>query len=299
MSLPPADQLHVSVLLDESMDFLQPKPGGIYVDGNLGLGGHSEEILARGGTVIGFDWDEEALAKAEQRLAAWSGKIIFVRRNFAEIKEVLDELDIPLVDGILLDLGLSSLQLDLSERGFSFQGCQPLDMRMDTRLRENAADLLNKADEEDLADILYFFGEERQARPIAAAIVEARKKSAIATTEELVAVVKRAVPSRFYPKKIHVATRTFQALRIAVNHELDNLVTVLSDGPRLLKPGGRMAVISFHSLEDRLVKKKFRDDGLLQVITRKPVKASAAESSRNPRSRSACLRVAQRLNGEK
>ncbi|MEN8139916.1 MAG: 16S rRNA (cytosine(1402)-N(4))-methyltransferase RsmH [Thermodesulfobacteriota bacterium] len=292
----PAEQPpHVTVLLHEAVELLQVRDGGLYVDGNLGFGGHSSEILALGGQVIGFDWDDLALAQAEKRLARWSDKVRLVRRNFAELSQVLAEEGVAAVDGILLDLGLSSMQLADEERGFSFQGDQPLDMRMDSRLLTSGADLVNSASQEELADILYYYGEERQARPIAAAIIARRQKAgAITSTAELVEVIKSAVPRRYYPKKIHVATRSFQALRIAVNQELDNLATILREGPALLKPGGRLVIISFHSLEDRLVKKKFRDEKLLQVVTRKPLLPSAAECSRNPRARSARLRAAER-----
>jgi 16S rRNA (cytosine1402-N4)-methyltransferase len=196
------------------------------------------------------------------------------------------------VDGMLLDLGLSSLQLDSSGRGFSFQGAEPLDMRMDVRSRETAADLLNRASEEDLADILYYYGEERQARRIVSRLVAARKKEPFVTTDQLVKGVEEAVPRRFWPKKIHVATKTFQALRIAMNHELDNLETVLACAADIVKPGGRICVISFHSLEDRLVKRAFRDNQLLDVITSKPVQAGNKELQINPRARSARMRVA-------
>lgn len=295
MANTPLELRHIPVLLAEVLAALQPQQGGIYVDGNLGLGGHTAAILAQGGEVIGFDWDAEAQRLARERLARWTAKITFVHRNFAQLADVLTELQITAVDGILLDLGLSSLQLEEGTRGFSFQGCQPLDMRMDRRQPENCADLLNSVSEEDLADILYYFGEERQARPIAAAVVKERGQGRISTTEDLVAIVKSAVPRRYYPKKIHVATRTFQALRIAVNHELDNLVQVLDDGPRFLKPGGRMAVISFHSLEDRLVKRKFRINRQLRLVTTKAIRPSSSECEENPRARSARLRVAEKL----
>ena len=290
---------HIPVLLDEVLEWLQPEGDKVYVDGNLGLGGHSEALLQQGVRLLAFDWDQEALALAAKGLAPWQQQLTLLHHNFAEMAEVLGQFAIPAVDGILLDLGLSSYQLDLSHRGFSFQGSQPLDMRMDGRQPLSAADIVNQSSAEELADIFYFFGEERQARPIAAAIVEARVKAPVTTTDQLVRLIERAVPRRFHPKKIHVATRTFQALRIAVNHELDNLVKVLDDGPGLLKPGGRMAVISFHSLEDRLVKNKFKQDKRLQVLTGKPLKPTVEECERNPRARSARLRVAQRRIEEK
>lgn len=287
--------VHLPVLLHEVLECLAPRDGGLYVDGNLGLGGHSRAILEAsgpGGRVIGFDWDEEAMAQARRHLAGYQGRIEFVRRNFAEMREALDELGIGLVDGLLLDLGLSSLQLDTSGRGFSFQGSEPLDMRMDDRTAETAADLLNRASEDDLADIFYFYGEERQARRIAAWVADARKKTPLATTDQLVRIVEDAVPPKFRPKKIHVATKVFQALRIAVNGELANLEKILDRVPDIVKPGGRICIISFHSLEDRLVKRAFRNNPDLVPVTAKPIVAADQEVLLNPRSRSARLRAA-------
>jgi len=289
-------KVHVPVLLQESMEQLQPVSGGIYVDGNLGFGGHAGEILARSGPdgmVLGFDWDQVALDAATKRLAGYGERLRCYRRNFVEIRKTLAELKIMAVDGILLDLGLSSLQLDSEERGFSFRGSAPLDMRMDDRGPETAADLLNRASEQELADIFYYFGEERQARPIAAAIVEKRFRQKFETTDQLVSVIEKAVPRRFHPKKIHVATKVFQALRIAVNRELDNLAEVLEYVGGLLKPGGRLCVISFHSLEDRMVKRAFQTDHRLRVLTRKPVRPTEEECKENPRARSARLRAAE------
>jgi len=288
---------HVPVLLDEVLEFLHPRRGGIYVDGNLGLGGHAAAVLEKStpdGKLVGLDWDDRALSQARLNLAEFGERAICVRSNFAEMETVLDGMGIGGVDGILLDLGLSSLQLDGGERGFSFRGSEPLDMRMDDRSPETAADLLNKLSREELADMFYYFGEERQARPIAAMVVADRIKRPFATTDQLVGTVERAVPRRFHPRKIHVATRVFQALRIAVNRELDNLVKILASGVELLKPGGRFCVISFHSLEDRLVKRAFAEDQRLQVITRRPVRPKEGECQRNPRARSAKLRVAER-----
>lgn len=293
----PYEAAHVSVLLAEVLEHLRPQSGGIYVDGNLGLGGHAGAVLKQSspdGRLIGLDWDDRALAVARDNLAGFGERLTCVRSNFAEIKTVLTDLGIKRVDGILLDLGLSSLQLDAGERGFSFRGSEALDMRMDDRSPETAADFLNKLSKDDLADIFYHYGEERQARPIAAAIVELRTKQPFTTTDQLVAVVERAIPRRFHPRNIHVATKVFQALRIAVNRELDNLVKILAAGSELLKPGGRFCVISFHSLEDRLIKRAFVNDQRLQVITRRPVRPTEEECQRNPRARSAKLRVAER-----
>lgn len=288
---------HVPVLLTEVLGLLRPHSGGIYVDGNLGLGGHAAAVLRHSGPdgrLLGLDWDDRALAVARKNLAEFGERATFVRSNFAEIKTVLAELGIRQVDGVLLDLGLSSLQLDAGERGFSFRGSEPIDMRMDDRTAETAADLLNKLSKDDLADIFYHYGEERQARPIAAAIVETRSKQPFVTTEQLVAVVEKAIPRRFHPRNIHVATKVFQALRIAVNRELDNLVRILEVGSELLKPGGRFCVISFHSLEDRLVKRAFAADQRLKVITKRPVRPTEEECQGNPRARSAKLRGAER-----
>ncbi|MBU0480651.1 MAG: 16S rRNA (cytosine(1402)-N(4))-methyltransferase RsmH [Proteobacteria bacterium] len=292
-------QCHVPVLLDEVLEYLQPVSAGIYVDGNLGLGGHSAAILEQSspdGRVIGFDWDSNALSMAEKRLAPYGERFCGFRKNFTEIGPVLEELGVSGVDGILLDLGLSSLQLDSEERGFSFKGEALLDMRMDDRHHETAADLLNTLTEEELADLFYYYGEERQARRIAGAVVNARVKTPFETTDQLVELVERAIPRRFHPPKIHVATKIFQALRIAVNRELDNLDTVLKLGPGFLRGGGRFCVISFHSLEDRMVKRAFNDDARLKVVTRKPVRPTEEECRQNPRSRSARFRVAEKLD---
>lgn len=289
---------HVPVLLRETMEWLRPVAGGIYVDGNLGLGGHAGAILAASGPdgrVVGFDWDQEALAQARENLSGYGDRLITFGRNFTALAESLAELGISAVDGILLDLGVSSLQLDRPERGFSFRAGGPLDMRMDTRQGETAADLLNQASEEDLADIFYHFGEERQARRIAAAVADFRQREPLRTTDQLAALVERAIPRKFHPREIHVATKVFQALRIAVNHELDNLVRVLEVGGSLLKEDGRFCVISFHSLEDRLVKRAFLAAPGLRVLTRKPIRPTEEECRENSRSRSARLRVSEAL----
>ncbi len=290
-----AERIHIPVLLQEVLHFLQPKSGGVYVDGTLGLAGHSEAILQASspdGRLIAFDWDDRAIALAEQRLHKFAGRYQIIRRNFAEIPVSLKEQEISDVDGLLLDVGLSSLQLDMGGRGFSFLQDEPLDMRMDTRREISAADLLANCSEEELADILYYYGEEKQARRIAAAIVETRKRERITTSKQLSNIVVKAIPRRFHPKKIHVATKTFQGLRIAVNTELENLSVILEGVTAHLKPGARLCVITFHSLEDRIVKNKFRQNSELEVVTSKPVVASDEEIRINPRSRSAKLRVA-------
>lgn len=288
-------QTHLPVLLKEVLDYLKPKDGGVYVDGNLGLGGHTEAVLKQSspsGRVIGFEWDEEAINIAKERLAVYGDRVQFVRQNFARMKEALNDLGVSAVDGVLLDLGVSSLQLDKSGRGFSFKGGEPLDMRMDNQGKYTAADMVNTATKEELADIFYHYGEERQARRIADFIVQERKRKPITTTDHLVDVIKKAVPSRFYPKKIHVATKVFQALRIAVNHEFENLSDALATAPGLLRENGRLCVISFHSIEDRLVKQAFQKNSSLQIVTKKPVIAGTEECAENPRARSAKLRVA-------
>ena len=289
--------VHRSVLLEETLDFLSPRPGGTYVDGTLGLGGHTLKILERigpDGKVVAFEWDEQAIALAQKRLGKYSGQVTILRRNFSEISNGLDEIEVRQVDGIILDIGLSSLQLDKGQRGFSFQHDQPLDMRMDQRGKITAASLITSSTEKELADIFYYYGEERQARPIAAHIVKTREKEEIATSLQLANLVSRAVPKRFHPKRIHVATKVFQALRIAVNGELENLSTVLDTAVPYLKPEARFCVISFHSLEDRIVKRKFKENRLLRVVTAKPVQPSEEEIAVNPRSRSARLRVAEK-----
>jgi 16S rRNA (cytosine1402-N4)-methyltransferase len=291
------DQLHHSVLLRETLDFLSPHPGRVYVDGTLGLGGHSQAILrktAPDGRVIAFEWDECAITLSRARLQEYTGRLTIIRRNFAEIAAGLDEIGVSQVDGILIDVGLSSLQLDQGERGFSFQHDEPLDMRMDNRKEVTAASILANSTEQELADIFYYFGEERQARPIAARIVKARNEEAIRTSVQLAALVTQAVPRRFHPKKIHAATKVFQALRIAVNTELENLSRILDEAVPFLNPGARFCVISFHSLEDRIVKRKFRNNRNLEIITPKPVRPTIEEIAENPRSRSARLRVAEK-----
>ena len=293
----PAEKIHTSVLLHECMEYLRPETGKLYVDGTLGLGGHTEKILelsAPAGKVVAFDWDENAIPKATERLQEFGDRLQVQRRNFAEISEGLDSAGIDQIDGMMIDVGLSSLQLDMGNRGFSFQRDEVLDMRMDSRREMTAGSILQNSTEEQLADIFFYYGEERQARPIAAAIVANRKIEKIETTKQLVGIVARAVPKRFHPKRIHVATKVFQALRIAVNTELENLGKILDDGVRYLKPGARFCVISFHSLEDRIVKRKFRGNDSLVVLTSKPISPTEEEIAVNPRSRSARLRVAEK-----
>ncbi|KPJ98545.1 MAG: ribosomal RNA small subunit methyltransferase H [Desulfobacterales bacterium SG8_35] len=287
--------MHTPVLLEETIRFLAPVDGGIYIDGTLGLGGHAEKILQNcepSGRVIGFEWDANALELARKRLALFGERFYALHRNFSEIMAGLTETGIDKVDGLLLDLGVSSLQFDSGERGFSFQTNGPLDMRMDKRGHLTAEEIINTFSKEDLADIFYYYGEEIQARRIAAHIVTERKRTRITTTLQLARIIDGAVPKKFQPRKIHVATKVFQALRIVVNKELESLAAALDSITTILKPGGRVCIIAFHSLEDRLVKRKFRDDHELHVLTKKPVIPGAEEIRMNPRARSAKLRAA-------
>jgi 16S rRNA (cytosine1402-N4)-methyltransferase len=292
------ENVHVSVLSEEVLSYLRPESAKVYVDGTLGLGGHALRILQASepdGKVVGFEWDEQAAELALQRLEIFGKRLCLVRSSYAQLLEGLDQHGFEKIDGLLLDLGVSSLQLDTAARGFSFQVDAPLDMRMDRRQPETAAQLVCRLSKDELADIFYNYGEERQARRIAAHLVEARKKDPIKTTRQLAELVKWAIPKKYHPKKKHVATRVFQALRIAVNRELDNLFRVLTDAPSVLVPGGRICVITFHSLEDRIVKQAFASNPAYRVITGKPVEATGSEVDANPRARSAKLRVAERV----
>jgi len=294
---------HVSVLLQEAISFLSVRRGGTYVDATLGLGGHSSEIvklLGPQGHLIGFDKDTNALAVARKRLedlrkelGGEAPEVSLIHGSFAEIGERVPKAS---ADGILADLGLSSFQLADPERGFSFQAEGPLDMRMDPQGERTADQVVNHMREEDLANVIYEFGEERRSRRIARAIVRARP---ITTTAHLAKVISAALRSmKHAPERIHPATRTFQAIRIFVNRELDDLKALLEAAPQVLKPGGRLVVISFHSLEDRMVKDALRDgakQGVYRLLTKKPVEAGEEEIGRNPRSRSAKLRAAERI----
>lgn len=295
MVLDQGAEIHCSVLPQEILHYLAPRPGGVYVDGTLGLGGHTEALLSHAATVarvIAFEWDEAAIARSRERLQPFGDRLTIVRRNFAEIVDGLAELGVGQVDGVLIDIGLSSLQLDLGGRGFSFKRDEPLDMRMDIRREVTASSLIATCSESELADIFFYYGDEKQARPIAREIVNSRFPEKILTSGQLAAIVARAIPRRFHPEKIHVATKVFQALRIAVNGELENLARFLDDIAPLLRSGARVCVISFHSLEDRMVKRKLRENDALEVLTSKPVMPGVAEIAANPRSRSARLRVA-------
>jgi 16S rRNA (cytosine1402-N4)-methyltransferase len=283
----------------EVLEHLAPARGGVFVDCTVGLGGHARALLEAGASrVIGIDRDPAAVAIARERLADFGDRVVIVHRDYRRLAEVLDEQGVAAVSGILADLGVSSMQLDAPDRGFSFRRDEPLDMRMDTSSGATAAGVLAGIDETALADVIYEFGEERHSRRIARAIVAARASGPIATTGQLADIVRRAVPRRGY-SRIDPATRTFQALRIWVNRELEGLDAFLAQAIERLQPGGRIAVISFHSLEDRIVKHTFRaiqaagDD--LRVLTKRPLEAGQAEVDRNPRARSAKLRAAERV----
>jgi len=289
---------HVPVMTAEVLHFLRPEQGGLFVDCTVGLGGHSRALLEAGATrVIGLDRDPDALARARDTLAPWRDRVELVHADYRALEEILDRRQLAHVDGTLADLGVSSMQFDEPGRGFSFQRDEPLDMRMDRTAGDTAASLLARSTERELADAIFQYGEERFSRRIARAIVAGREDAAIDTTGRLASVVRRAIPRRF-PVRIDPATRTFQALRIWVNRELDGLDRFVEAAARRLRAGARLVVITFHSLEDRIVKHTLRAlqqrDGVVQVLTKKPIAPGDEEVERNPRSRSAKLRAAER-----
>ena len=306
---------HFSVLLNECIENLNIKPGGVYLDGTLGLGGHSYQIASRltTGRLICIDRDETAIERAGKRLAPFEDKVTLVHGNFSDAAQIIDSLGIPGVDGMLFDLGVSSPQLDEIERGFSYMGDAPLDMRMDAGDSLTAYEVVNTWPEERLNRILWDYGEERYARRISRAILEHRSKKPIATTLELVDIIKGAMPAAALREKQHPAKRSFQAIRIAVNDELGAIQRMMDTAPDKLKKGGRLCVISFHSLEDRIIKTGIaaRENGCtcpreapictcgfvqtLKSVYRKPILPSPEETERNPRARSAKLRVAERV----
>lgn len=306
---------HISVLLEECIENLNIKPDGIYVDGTLGLGGHSEQILKRltTGRLIGIDRDESAIRRTGERIKAYSDKMTLVHGNFCDVAQILDELGIDAVDGMLFDLGVSSPQLDESERGFSYMNDAPLDMRMDNTSSLTAWNVVNDWDEAELVRILRDFGEERYARRIASRIAERRTAKPIETTLELVDIIRSAMPAAALREKQHPAKRSFQAIRIAVNDELGAVDQMMKTAPDKLKPHGRLCVISFHSLEDRIVKTGIaaRENGCtcpreapicvcgfkqtLKSVHRKPIVPGEDELNENPRARSAKLRVAEKV----
>jgi len=306
---------HKPVLLAQCLDALAIRPDGVYVDGTLGRAGHALEIVRRldGGRLIGIDRDEAALAAAEERLAPYRERVTLLRGNFADVKALLSGAGVEQADGMLFDLGVSSPQLDDAQRGFSYRQDAPLDMRMDRTAPLTARDVVNDWSGEELKRILYDYGEERYAPAIAAAICRRRQEGPIETTLELTELIRGAMPAKALREKQHPAKRTFQAIRIAVNGELEALEPMLEGACDVLKPGGRLAVISFHSLEDRIVKKKLQELSTgcvcppefpvcvcgrtprMKLIYRKPVTAEDAELTYNPRARSAKLRAAEKL----
>lgn len=307
---------HKSVLLQECIDALDIRPDGIYLDGTLGGAGHSSQIarrLTEGGRLIGVDRDRTALAAAKERLAPYADRVTLVHSNFAEIDAILDSLGIPAVDGMLFDLGVSSPQLDDASRGFSYMADAPLDMRMDKDDALTAGEVVNTWPQGELRRILYDYGEERYAPQIAAAICRAREKAPVETTLELVDIIRSAMPAQALREKQHPAKRSFQAIRIAVNDELGAVSRMMQAAVGRLNPGGRLAVITFHSLEDRIVKSEMQQAArgctcppefpvcicgkkpLVKLVTRKPIVSGPAELEENPRARSAKLRVAEKL----
>ena len=307
---------HVPVLLEECISMLNIRPEGIYVDGTLGLGGHSAAIAARlspTGRLIGIDRDETALARASQRLAEYAPLVTLVHGSFGHLEEILEELGIPAVDGMLFDLGVSSPQLDEAERGFSYRLDAPLDMRMDRTQSLTARDVVNTYDEAELSRILFQYGEEKYARRISAAVVRRRAEKSIETTGELVDIIRTAMPAAALREKQHPAKRSFQAIRIEVNGELREVEQMMASAPNRLRPGGRLCVITFHSLEDRIVKQGISrcEHGCtcpreapvctcgfhqtLKNLTGKPILPSPVEQAANPRARSAKLRAAERV----
>ncbi|MEG2213774.1 MAG: 16S rRNA (cytosine(1402)-N(4))-methyltransferase RsmH [Clostridiales bacterium] len=307
---------HIPVLLDEVLNALQPLSDGIYIDGTLGGGGHSVALLAASapaGFLLGIDRDDAALTAADARLAVYAGRYRLIRANYADMAFVAAKAGIESADGILLDIGVSSPQLDEESRGFSYHSQAPLDMRMDQRQELSAAILVNRADEAELTDIIYRYGEERWAKRIAQFIVAARREQPLETTLQLSQLIQKAIPAGAREKDQHPARRTFQALRIAVNGELTALEQGIDAAISLLKPGGRLAIITFHSLEDRIVKEKFRyhasncicpkelpicvchHQAMIRQVNKKPLIAGMAELNANPRARSAKLRVAEKI----
>ena len=310
---------HTSVLLHETIDSLQVKPDGIYVDGTLGGGGHAEEVLKRltgSGRLIGIDQDADAVRAAGERLARFGDKITILRDNYVNMPDILKQLGIPEVDGIYLDLGVSSYQFDNGERGFSYRTDAPLDMRMDQRNPLTAKDIVNGYSEQELYRVIRDYGEDPFARNIAKHIVMEREKAPIETTGQLAEIIKAAIPAKIRAKKGHPAKQTFQAIRIECNHELDVLEESIDAMIGLLKPGGRLAIITFHSLEDRIVKSRFKTNenpcicppefpvcvcGRLPkgfVVTRKPIVPTEEEDRENPRAKSAKLRVFEKISAE-
>jgi 16S rRNA (cytosine1402-N4)-methyltransferase len=297
---------HIPVLVEEVVRSLRPRAQGVYVDATLGEGGHAEALLratAPSGRLVGIDRDAEVLEFARQRLAPFGSRVDIIHGHAAELQNILERLQVAQADGILLDLGVSSFQLETAERGFSFAREGPLDMRMDRTAEQTAATLVNTLGEWELVDVIRRYGEEHWARRIARAILRARRHTPLQTTQDLAAIVTQVIPPSARPPRIHPATRTFQALRIAVNQELSRLEESLGVAIACLRPGGRLCVLAYHSLEDRIVKRTFQayatspENTLprVHVLTRKPVTCTLAERQVNPRARSAKLRVLERV----
>ena len=297
------EKLHIPVMLHEVIDYLNPRPGQIIVDATLGTGGHSQEILKRitpGGRLIGIDRDEDSLAVCRKRFSEFAGSYELVQANFVDLDQVLEKLNIDKIDGIVFDLGISTYQLKDIERGFSFQQEGPLDMRMDKSSYISAYDLVNNLNESEISHMLWSFGQERWHNRIAHLLVEERRNQPISTTSQLANLVMRAIPYRYRKSyyRIHPATRTFQAVRIAVNRELEILESAVKKAVAILKKKAKICVISFHSLEDRAIKHTFRAlkaEGLIDIITAKPMTPADSEVAANPSSRSSKLRVAERI----
>jgi 16S rRNA (cytosine1402-N4)-methyltransferase len=293
--------VHVPVLVDQVRSLLQPERGGVFVDCTLGLGGHARMLLEHGATrIIGIDRDVDAIGLARAALEPWSDRVTFVHGDYRQLDALLDRAGVDRVNGLLADLGVSSMQLDAAGRGFSFRRDEPLDMRMDRTTGSPAGEMLDEIDETELADVIFRFGEERRSRQVARAIVHARNSAPIRTTGRLAEIVRRAVAARTW-QRIDPATRTFQGIRIWVNGELEGLAEFIGTAARRLAPAGRLAVIAFHSLEDRIVKHTLRDlargdESLVSLLTKHPVMATDAEVALNPRARSAKLRAAIRLS---
>jgi len=318
MGRSPRESQHIPVMLGPVIELLGCKPGGVYVDGTIGGGGYAECLLDKSspdGVVIGLDWDLEAIERARERLGGYGERLILEKSDFADIRAVLARHGIRQADGIAVDLGVSSFQIEEPRRGFSFMKEGPLDMRMNPDFTQTAADLVNTLPEKDLADLIYRYGEDRQSRRIARAVAAARKKARIDSTLELAELIRKAVPGTKDSFRIHPATRTFQALRIAVNREIDSLERFLPEAFGVLRDGGRLCVVAFHSLEDRVVKEAFRNwarscrcpreraacecEGrpLVRPLTKKALRPSPDEIERNPRARSARLRAVEKLGG--
>jgi len=318
MNESPRESQHIPVMLGPVLELLRCKPGGIYVDGTIGAWGYARCLLEKSapdGVVLGLDWDLEAIERVRERLGDHGGRLILEKSDFADIRMVLDRHGIGQADGIVVDLGVSSFQIEEPRRGFSFINEGPLDMRMNLDLTQTAADLVNALPEKDLADLIYRYGEDRLSRRIARAIVAARKRGRIDNTRELAELIRKAVPVTRDTFRIHPATRTFQALRIAVNREIDSLQRFLPEALGVLGDGGTLCVVAFHSLEDRVVKEAFRNwarscrcpreraacecEGrpLVRPLTKKALRPSPDEIERNPRARSARLRAVEKLSG--